>query len=110
MSVGPMSGIAVAGLGTPLAQAKGTDVERAGQDLDVQQHTVRGDQKADSAAGVGETDGEDHQTDDRDADGRLPWRIPASAKKAPAADAAPPPPPSPKDASGQSGNLLDLSG
>ena len=70
-------------VGTPLAQAKGTDVERAGQDLDVQQHTVRGELKADAAAGVGETDGEDHQTDDRDADGRLPWRIPASAKEGP---------------------------
>jgi hypothetical protein len=106
-----MSGIAVAGaLGTPLAQAKGTEVERAGQDLDVQQHAVRSGEKSDSAAGVGETDGEDHQTDDRDADGRLPWRIPASQKKAPAADAAAPPPPSPKDTTGQSGNLLDVSG
>ena len=30
-------------------------------------------EKAEAAAGVGEPDGEDHETAERDADGRRPW-------------------------------------
>jgi len=93
--------------GTPLAQTKGAEVERAQQDAAAQERRALSDQKADSASGIGETDGEDHETSQRDADGRRLWERQNAGHphREPAAE-----PPSSKDASGQSGNLLDLSG
>ena len=108
MSVGPMTGIAGSVAGTPLAQTKGSDIERTHQDAVVQQSSVENEEKAESAAGVGEPDTEDHSTDERDADGRLPWQLP-EAKQNPDKQVAPPAQPT-KDPTGQSGNLLDLSG
>ena len=64
------------------------------------------ERKAEAAAGVGEPDGEDHETHDRNADGRRPWED----QPAPEADAEPPDMRQSKDPSGQSGNLLDLTG
>ena len=75
MSVGPMTGIAAGAAGTPLTQAKGTDAERTAQEVRGLAARRGGQLKAESAAGVGEADGQDHQSDDRDADGRVPWRI-----------------------------------
>ena len=49
-------------------------------------------QKAETAAGVGQPDGEDHETGERDADGRCPWPQP----DAPAQD--------------ETGHQLDLNG
>jgi hypothetical protein len=105
-----MIGIAAAAAGTPLSQAKGTDLERTGQDVGAAQTAAQGQLKAESAAGVGQPDGQDHQSDDRDADGRLPWRIRRTKKEAPADEDAPPAPSPPKDPAGAAGNLLDLSG
>jgi hypothetical protein len=102
-----MIGIAGSMAGSPLAQIKGSDVERTQQDAGAQQRGVQNELKAESAAGVGQADGEDHQTADRDADGRRPWEWPAAKKPATAADQEPAPP---KDPGGDSGNLLDLSG
>ena len=63
--------------------------------------------KADSAAGVGEPDGEDHEAHDRQPDGRRPWEEPAgSGQSIPAAADVR----QSKDPSRQSGNLLDLTG
>jgi hypothetical protein len=109
MSVGPLSGLAGSMAGSPLAQVKGSDLERAQQDSGAQERRVQGELKAESAAGIGETDGEDHETGERDADGRLPWRVPARQKPDQAHD-APSAEPSVKDPTGQSGSLLDLSG
>ncbi len=109
MSIGPMNAIAASVAGTPLAQTRGPDVERAGQDLGVQQHAVQGELTAESASGVGETDGEEHQTGERDADGRLPWKIQVADKETGDDEDVPAGPPA-KDPAGQSGNLLDLSG
>ena len=108
MSIGSLGGIAASVAGTPLAQAKGSEVERAGQDAGVVQRKVQSDQKAESAAGIGETDGEDHETAERDADGRLPWQARRLPEKTDV-EAAHTPATS-KDSTGQSGNLLDLSG
>lgn len=112
MSVGPMGGVAGSVAGSPLAQTKGSEPERAQQDAVAQQRRVESDQKADSAAGIGETDGEDHETAERDADGRRPWEPPPEAKDPEQTEdqSAPPAQPQSKDATGQSGNLLDLSG
>ncbi len=61
--------------------------------------------KAEAAAGVGAPDGEDHQTDDRGADGRRPWEMPLpSQERQPRTDRRS------QDPSGQTGQLLDLTG
>ena len=111
MSVGPMSGLPAAAAGSPLAQSKGSDVERTQQDSAAQQRRVQTDQKAESAAGIGEADGEDHATGERDADGRRLWeKTPggddedvSGVEKGPGQSRS-------KDPTGQSGSLLDLSG
>jgi hypothetical protein len=107
MSIGPMSGILASAAGSPLAQAKGTEVDQAEQTDAAQQRQSVFEKKAESAAGIGETDGQDHETSERDADGRLPWKyIPQETKPPEPAEPTPPPP----DPSGAAGNLLDLSG
>jgi hypothetical protein len=112
MSVGPLGGVAGSAAGSPLAQTKGSEPERAEQDATAQQRRIESDQKAEAAAGIGETDGEDHETAERDADGRRLWEPPPEGKggeqaqEPTAADASR----QSKDATGQSGNLLDLSG
>ena len=111
MSMGPLGGVAGSGVGSPLAQTTGSDVERAQQDVGNQQRRVSSDQKAENAAGIGETDGEDHETAERDADGRRLWEEPAKA----AGDESEEQPDAEKqrqskDATGLSGNLLDLTG
>jgi hypothetical protein len=107
MSVGPLTGLIGSLAGTPLAQTKGSEVERAQQDSAAQQRRAVSDQKADNASGIGETDGQDHETGERDADGRRLWERPTAGQTH---REATPEPPLSKDASGQSGNLLDLSG
>ena len=111
MSIGSLGGIASAA-GSPLAQATGSEVERTQQEMGTQQRQVQSDQKGDAAAGIGETDGEDHEPAERDADGRRPWEAPPQKKKPAASDEEPAAlaPKQTKDASGQSGTLLDLTG
>ena len=107
MSVGPLGGIAGSAAGSPLAQTKGPEMERLQQDAGSQEARVQNQSKAEAASGIGEADGQDHETADRDADGRSPWKIPArkAGDPGPAADEA-----QSKDPTGESGNLLDLSG
>ena len=112
MSVGPLGGLPASAAGSPLAQSKGSDVERTEQDAAGQQRRVQTDQKAENAAGIGEADGEDHETAERDADGRRLWEAPPEG---PAADEVEEGPAGlehrlSKDATGQAGNLVDLSG
>ena len=73
MSVGPLGGWAGSVAGTPLAQTKGSEVERTQQDLRNQQRRVQNNVRAENAAGIGEADGEDHHPAERDADGRRSW-------------------------------------
>ncbi len=112
MSIGPLGGVPASAAGSPLAQTKGSDVERAEQDTGSQQRRVDTDQKAENAAGIGEADGEDHETAERDADGRRLWEEPPQGEAADDAEAPSGPPQDrrSKDATGQSGNLLDLTG
>ncbi len=110
MSVGPLGGLAASAAGAPLAQTKGSDVERAEQDVANQQRNVRSEQKAESAAGIGEADGEDHETEDRDADGRRLWEEAPAAKSDKSGGSDSDDEARSKDVSGQSGNLLDLTG
>jgi hypothetical protein len=112
MSVGPLAGLAGSAAGSPLAQTKGAESERVQQETVTQQRVADSEQKADAAAGIGETDGQDHETAERDADGRRLWEPPPEPKNAPQAaePTSQPPQRQSKDATGQSGNLLDLSG
>jgi hypothetical protein len=84
-------------------------MERALQEASSQQRQEKGEIRAEAAAGIGETDGEDHETNDRDADGRSPWKFSARGEDSPNESGPPRTPPS-KDATGQSGTQLDLSG
>lgn len=108
MSIGPMAGLAAGVAATPLAQAAGSDVDRAEQATANLDRRVRNEERAEEAAGIGQADGDDHETAERDADGRLPWAFSQGAgPSGPDADGASR---LSKDASHQSGNLLDLTG
>jgi len=108
MSIGPMAGLAAGVAATPSAQTTGSEVDRAEQATANQQRRVRNEERAEEAAGIGQPDGDDHETADRDADGRLPWAFPQGPGAAHSGqDAASR---LSKDASHQSGNLLDLTG
>ena len=48
-------------------------MERAQEEVGAERRQVYHEQEAEAAAGVGEPDGEDHETAERDADGRRPW-------------------------------------
>ncbi len=111
MSIGSLGGIAGSAAGSPLQQVHGSDVERTGQDVAGQQRRVQSDQKAEAAAGIGEADGDDHETEDRDADGRRLWEeAPNLEGEQPDAESTTTPTVQSKDTTGQSGNLLDMSG
>lgn len=108
MSIGPMAGLAAGAAATPLAQTTGSDVDRAEQATANQDRRVRNEDRAEKAAGIGQADGEDHETAERDADGRLPWAFdqspgPSGREQGSALRLS-------KDASHQSGNLIDLTG
>jgi len=97
-------------------QSQGIDEDRTAQETAGQSHHLASQLKAEDAAGVGATDGEDHESEDRDADGRRLWEnqieaeeIAKEAQKE-AASADPAPAHLSKDATGQSGNQLDLTG
>jgi hypothetical protein len=105
MSIGPTASAAAAA-GAPLAQTKGSAAERAEQQLGAQRRQVYHEQKAATAADVGQPDGDDHEAADRDADGRYPYEQPPETKKAPTTRN----PRQSKDPTQQSGNLLDLTG
>jgi hypothetical protein len=111
MSIGPLAGLGASVAGTPLAQTRGADVERTQQESGNQQRRVENQQKAENAAGIGETDGDDHETAERDADGRRLWEEtpqpdgPQAAGGTASGDSS-----QSKDATGQSGSLLDLTG
>jgi hypothetical protein len=98
---------------TPLSQSRGNDVDRAGQETAGQSAQAANEAKAENAAGIGAADGEEHGTAERDADGRRIWEKTANKKRSgePTADVTVTlPSPLSKDATGESGNQLDLTG
>lgn len=110
MSIGPTAGIAASAAGSPLAQTQGSEKERASQDAAAGQRRVEFGQKADAAAGIGEANGEDHATGERDADGRRLWEAPPESDAEQPDEETRPEDRKSRDASGDSGGLLDLSG
>jgi len=109
MSIGPLSSIAGSVAGTSLAQTRGPDLDRAQQENTARELLVRSEEKAELAAGVGETDGEDHQTAERDADGRRLWEFSRRKGEPDAGHDEPRRQPS-QDPTGESGSMLDVSG
>jgi hypothetical protein len=109
MSVGPLPAVAANAAGAPLAQTKGSEIERSQQAAAQSDRRASNDLRAEMAAGIGEADGEDHETAERDANGRRLWEIPAG-NKPPAPEETPETARQSKDASGQRGTLLDLTG
>ena len=109
MSMGPLGSVGAGAAGSPLAQVRAGDTERAKETADRDRNRAV-DLKAEQSAGVGQTDGEDHEAAERDADGRRPWEESPIAKED-ADDGNDAPRTSlPPDPAGQSGNLLDVSG
>lgn len=104
MNIHPTGAITSAA-GTPLAQTAGAEVERAQGEVGAQRRQLYHVAKAEAASGVGQPDGEDHETGQRSGDGRRPWEEPAAAKSEDAKVAS-----RSLDPSHQRGNLLDLDG
>ena len=109
MSIGPL-GFFGSIAASPAAQ-RGADTERAGDDAVRQQGEIKNDSRAEKAGGIGETDGDEHATDERDADGRRLWeaRVAAGKQDNNAGD-HPTGMRQSKDLSGTSGAQLDLTG
>ena len=109
MTFGPL-GVIGSVAGSPLSQAKGNEVDRAQQDAANQTRETKNDQRAEQAAGIGETE-QDEGASDRDADGRRLWEDPSGDKQTSTdEDQEQQHPPQSKDPTGQSGQHLDLSG
>lgn len=111
MSIGSL-GIVAGAAGAPLAQTKSADVERNREALANQQRQIHADTQAENAAGIGQTDGENNQTHDRDADGRMPYTYDLERKAEDGGDAAGEASAKPQatDPNGTSGSHLDLTG
>ncbi len=109
MSVGPAVSILASAAGTPLAQTKGSEIDRARRETDAFQIKLHQESQADAAAGVAASDGQGKSITERDADGRQAWEIPhrpAKTKTIPAAGRRP----MAYDPANDSGTELDLCG
>ncbi len=110
MITAPLGGIVGSAAGAPLSQTAGSETERASKDAQSQTRQADANELAEQAAGIGQTH-EDQQSSERDADGRRLWEAPAKrGKRATTEEPADSPPRQSKDATGQSGNQLDLTG
>jgi hypothetical protein len=95
--------------GTAISQ-RAAEAERTERETSVEKRAAEATEKAEKAAGIGETE-EDSQASERDADGRRLWEEPGQAQKKkmspePTESAAP----LTKDPSGACGSTLDLVG
>ena len=102
-------GIAASVAGASLAQIKGSELDRSHLDAVNQQRQAVNDAKAEAAAGIGATD-EDQSAQDRDADGRKLWESTAEGQSRTAGVADELSARQSKDASGNRGTQLDLTG
>lgn len=94
MSMGPLGGILGSAAGSPLSQTKGATTERAARDSAAKEAADQLDLRAEKSAGIGQTE-QEHESSDRDADGRRAWEWSEKKKseeEAPADDSAAEPP------------------
>jgi hypothetical protein len=112
MNFGISSGLPASVAGLPVAQNGSGEVDRARSETAAQRRATTNDAKAENAAGIGETDGDNHEVDERDADGRRPWEFgPAAQQKKP--EETHPSDPADRhgrDLTGDMGSQLDLTG
>ncbi|HHK41575.1 MAG TPA: hypothetical protein ENJ50_04070 [Planctomycetaceae bacterium] len=94
--------------GSPLSQRRASETDQSKEASD-QQRTVRNDQRSAQADGIGETEG-DAEAEDRDADGRMPWKRSGQVDAAEESNETPDDRPRARDPDGQRGSQLDLSG
>jgi hypothetical protein len=113
MSVGSLGGIISSAAGAPLSQTAGSETERAQKDSLAQSRQVDANQKAEMAAGIGQTE-QDQESSERDADGRRLWEAQDENENKNKSDKDAEPGETStrqsKDATGQSGTKLDLTG
>jgi hypothetical protein len=110
MTMAPLGGLIGSAAGVPLSQTSGSETERAHKDSLVQNRQVDANQKAENAAGIGQTE-QDQESSERDADGRRLWEAPVKpGKKSGSSDARDTAARQSKDATGRSGTKLDLTG
>jgi hypothetical protein len=109
MNLSPIPPVVVAAAGAPLAQTKGSETDRGTQETAAHQRQVQGEVQAEMASGIGMTEEDSGASADRDADGRRPWELPPEKQKQPS-DASGGESRVSRDASGQCGTQLDLSG
>ena len=109
MSIGSL-GI-IGGLAGAQLPQRAAETEKAQHDTADQSRAAQAEQRAEQAAGIGQTE-EDSQAGERDADGRRPWEERAKAKNdaTPLAAESTSPPSLSKDPSGTCGGKLDLVG
>jgi hypothetical protein len=111
MTMAPVGGLLGSTAGAPLSQTAGSETERMQKDSLALNRQNEANQKAERAAGIGQTE-QDQESSERDADGRRLWEAPMDDSKAlseKSAEIAVSARQS-KDATGQSGTQLDLTG
>jgi hypothetical protein len=109
MSMG-FSGITGSAAGTSLSQTSGSETERVRKDALTQNRQADAASKAERASGIGQTE-QDQETSERDADGRRFWESPQETAARDTEDSVTESPSrQSKDATGQSGTQLDLTG
>ena len=109
MNVTPLPPVLIGASAVPLAQAKGSEVERTAQESVQHDRQVQTDTKAEMAAGIGATE-EQNASSDRDADGRRLWEAPRDNKKMKPEPDVDDQERASRDATGDCGTQLDLSG
>ena len=108
MNVGPLGGLVGNAAGVPVAQTKGSEVEREQRESAGQVREMDLAGQAEQAQGVGQTK-QDHEISDRDADGRRPWETALPSPEDHDASVTHEPPQS-KDAAETAANQLDVTG
>jgi hypothetical protein len=104
MSVGSLGGIIGSAAGVPLSQTGGSETERTGREGAAQERALEGVERSEKAAGIGTTE-QDQEASERDADGRRLWELPPDKNQE--GDEHPR---QSRDATGQCGTQLDLTG
>ena len=108
MNIGATTGALTSAAGAPLSQTAGAEAERTQKDASVQQRIADAQAKSEKASGIGQAE-QDSEASERDADGRRLWEDTGKKKDLTVVEEAESQRQA-KDASGMSGNSLDLTG
>ncbi len=104
MSVGSLGGLIGSAAGVPLSQTSGSETERTGREGAARERALDGVERSEKAAGIGTTE-QDQEASERDADGRRLWEHPPDKNHENDEH-----PHQSRDATGQCGTNLDLTG